>query len=524
MNHAPKERAVNSLVLLALSTAFVAGNFLWQGHDGFNLWDEGFLWYGAQQIIADEVPIRDFMAYDPGRYYWSAAYFSLVGDTGIIALRTAVAVFQVAGLYAGLWTISIALRQHKAKSVVYLCVGAVTLMAWMYPRHKIFDISISMIIVASLTYLLLNPSTARYFLLGAIVGLAAVFGRNHGVYGAVASLTAIGWLTIKAPQASVRWKGILFWTLGVVVGYLPVLAMCLFIPGYLSAFIDTVVFMLEQGNTNLPLPIPWPWKVTFGTVGLAIEVRWFLVGIFFIALVAFGAGALAWIFKERLGRRYVRPELVAVACAALPYAHFAFARADVGHLAQGIYPLLVGIFIVVAIVESWASKLALGVATASASLFILAAWQPGVLARTQEGWQQVNVSGSTLSMDPGTAEAVNLLRDLTDRYAPAGKAVLVLPFWPGAYPLLGRHAPLWEIYALSPRSEDFQRAEIERIRKANPGFALVFNMAMDGREELRFSNSHRLIDAYIRSHFEVVPTSAKPALEIYKAPDEANVH
>jgi len=191
MNHAIHERAINTLVLLALSASFVIGNFLWQGHDSFNLWDEGFLWYGAKQIIAGQIPIRDFMAYDPGRYFWSAGYFSLVGDTGIMALRASVAMFQVLGVYAGLWTIAIALRGNSLKKLAFLCITGLALMAWMYPRHKIFDISISMIIVAGLTYLLLNPTVKRYFLLGVIIGLAAVFVRNHGVYGAVASVTAM---------------------------------------------------------------------------------------------------------------------------------------------------------------------------------------------------------------------------------------------------------------------------------------------------------------------------------------------
>lgn len=517
MNHATHDRAVSPLALLALSAFFVIANFLWQGHDSFNLWDEGFLWYGAKQIIAGQVPILDFMAYDPGRYYWSAAYFALAGDTGIMTLRASVAVFQVLGVYAGLWAVSVALRGSAVKKLAFLCITALALLAWMYPRHKIFDMSISMIIVAGLTYLLLNPTALRYFLLGILVGLAAVFGRNHGVYGAVASLIAIGWLAISAPQTGNRFKGIVPWASGVVVGYLPVLAMCVLIPGYFKAFIDTIVFMLEQGNTNLPLPIPWPWTVGFGTAGVIIETRWFLIGMCFIALLAFGIGALGWVFKERLRGRAVRPELVAVACATLPYAHFAFARADVGHLAQGIYPMLLGVFILLAALNAWVSKLILGALTASVSLFILAAWQPGILARTQDGWQQVNVSGSTLSMDAGTANAVKLLRDLRDRYAPEGRTVLVLPFWPGAYPLLERDAPLWEIYALSPRSEDFQRAEIERIKKADPGFVFVFNMAMDGREALRFSNSHRLMDEYIRANFDPVLPTPDPAYEIYKA-------
>lgn len=70
---------------------------------------------------------------------------------------------------------------------------------------------------------------------------------------------------------------------------------------------------------------------------------------------------------------------------------------------------------------------------------------------------------------------------------------------------------------MSPRSEEFQRNEIEEIKKANPGFALVFDMAMDGREELRYSNSHRLIDEYIRANFERIQDSPNAAYLIYKA-------
>ncbi|KPY63943.1 Uncharacterized protein ALO93_05182, partial [Pseudomonas amygdali pv. sesami] len=88
-----------------------------------------------------------------------------------------------------------------------------------------------------------------------------------------------------------------------------------------------------------------PWTVGFGTAGVVIETRWFLIGLCFMGLIVFGSGALAWVFKERIKGRAVPPGLVAVACATLPYAHYAFARADVGHLAQGIYPLLLGIFI-----------------------------------------------------------------------------------------------------------------------------------------------------------------------------------
>ena len=517
MNEIINQRKLGPAWIFAISLSLVILNFLWQGHDGFNLWDEGYLWYGARQINTGEIPLRDFMAYDPGRYYWSAAFLALGHDDGIITLRLSVAVFQVLGLWAGLWTIANCLKWRKSQQFIFLYIAAVTLMAWMYPRHKIFDISISMITVGVLMYMLNRPNRGRCFAAGLAVGFAAVFGRNHGVYGALASILAITWLSAAEWSAHEIYQRLTAWAAGVIVGFLPVLLMCLIVPGYMAAFLESILFMLQQGNTNLPLPVPWPWTVGWGTAGALIETRWFLIGLCFIALILFGAASLIWVFRARLKGLKVQPPLVAVACAALPYSHYAFARADVGHLAQGIYPLLLGVFLIAAALRKSVASIAIAALATGMSMFILAAWQPGWLARTQTGWEKVDVGQAHLRVDPSTAEAVKLLRRLTAEYAPNGRSVLVLPFWPGAYPLLNRHAPVWEIYALSPRSEDFQRQEIERIRNANPGFVLVFDMAMDGREELRFSNSHKLINEYIIQNFVQTNSSPDPAYKIYKA-------
>ena len=109
-----------------------------------------------------------------------------------------------------------------------------------------------------------------------------------------------------------------------------------------------------------------------------------------------------------------------------------------------------------------------------------------------------------------------LLSKLARQYAPDGQTFNVTPLWPGAYPLLERKSPMWEVYALFPRSQAFEQAEIERIKIANPGFAVVLDIPLDGRNELRFKNTHPLIDQYIRDNFDSLPNLSFPGIQIYK--------
>ena len=85
-----------------------------------------------------------------------------------------------------------------------------------------------------------------------------------------------------------------------------------------------------------------------------------------------------------------------------------------------------------------------------------------------------------------TADDIALLRRLAGKYATDGQSFIATPYWPGAYALLERKSPMWEIYALFPRRPGFERAEIARIRIAMPKFAIVIDLPLDGRDELRF--------------------------------------
>ena len=184
---------------------------LLQGRVGFSLWDEGYLWYGVQRVMAGEVPGRDFLAYDPGRYYWSAGVMSLFGDSGIVSLRNSVALFECFGI-----ALALALVAHNREKSDYslLSLFAIALLVWMFPNHKLFDITVSIILLAALASVVHHQSTQRYFALGLIVGLAALFGRNHGVYGASASVGVMIYIALIGREIKLS-KTFGWWCIGV---------------------------------------------------------------------------------------------------------------------------------------------------------------------------------------------------------------------------------------------------------------------------------------------------------------------
>src|SRR6185437_1454732 len=94
----PPHRYPSYLEAVLLSAAAAAFVFLIQWRYGFNWGDEGWLWYISQRVAVGQVPIRDVFSYDPGRYYWSAAIFKILGRNGFFEQLLANYLFGIFGL------------------------------------------------------------------------------------------------------------------------------------------------------------------------------------------------------------------------------------------------------------------------------------------------------------------------------------------------------------------------------------------------------------------------------------------
>jgi len=485
------------LLALALAVAAVMATFKWQGTTGLSLQDEGQLWYSSQRVMHGETPQVDFDPYyEPGRYYLAAAVMSLLHDDGIVALRIAFALVEAMAIFGALMLLA---SMQEERDWPMLGLWLVILVLWMYPRHKLIDIATSIALVGALAWCLRVQAPERYLVLGAVVAVATIFGRNHGFYGGVASMIAVAYLAIRG--AETRWvRAFALLAAGFAFVACCALVYASTVPGWLAAIRDSFLLVFDRGTTNFWLPIPWPWTVHIGGHFELETLRQLLIGVLVVALLAV---PLAGYYRAmRLPVQDIPRNAVGLAATFLawPYAHHALSRADLGHIAQGIFPMLILLMTMFLRGRRSVRLLTISALVVVSAIVMLPA-HPGVLAWGAGTWRPVLIGRDTLLVQPDVERHVVLLRALADRYAPDGEAILVTPLWPGAYSILDRRAPVWEIYALWPRSEAFQLKEIERLKTAMPRLIVVVDTPLDGREELRFSNTHPLFMRYIKDNF-----------------------
>jgi hypothetical protein len=514
----PDRPALNLIILSAL---LVFASFLLEGNVGLHIADEGFLWYGTIRTALGDVPIRDFQAYDPGRYYWGALWFKIIGNNGIMALRVSEALFQLVGL-----SLFMLLLRRVLSSRLALLAAASILMIWMFPLWKIYEPVITIAAVYFAVLLIEHPTRKRHLVAGIFVGIAAFFGRNHGLYCFVAFLSLILFSWWKLDRKELAGKlGV--WTVGISIGYAPMLLMFSFVPGFFSTFVEGIKFNIHQG-TNLPLRVPWPWVGDYSRLSVRGSIQLFTVGLLYVVLPLFYFLATSLLIKSW---RRLSPVLMCSTVVGITYLHYSFDRPHLFYLAWTIPPFLIGVIAIAGhliksnrkvpativwallLIMSWAAldqapevyTLAKARALVKAKVFRR---NNGDLKLAMRDYNLVpaDISGDHLWIDDAVAQAVAGARAITQEFIPANELILIAPYWTVLYPLLGKEAPLHEIYFLFPQSKVKQERMISDLTRSQVNWAIICHHYLDGRPELAFEYTHGYVWQYLTANFETIRT------------------
>jgi len=200
--------------------------FVIQGQTGFSLWDEGFLWYGVQRIVQGDLPIRDFFAYDVGRYLWLALGMTIWGDTGLVAFRFGLATMQIVVLMSALL-----LFRRTALLLWAIPIVSLVISLWAWPAYRMPDVMIVVVAVAALTVMQRYAHWTGFVLgMGILYGLATILVgdmRKHIAFFVFGMLVvAVSWLLRRR-----HWRQVLAWLgdglMGVVYRRVAVARLCI---------------------------------------------------------------------------------------------------------------------------------------------------------------------------------------------------------------------------------------------------------------------------------------------------------
>ena len=488
------------LVCFLVSSVWFLLTWRW----GFDLADEGFYWYGAQHMLAGEWPLYDFAAYDIGRYAWAATWMWLLDDSGIFVARLAAQAMLFPAWVYIVWKCVRALPEPRSTGWIcaWTVVATLLLAIWVRPYYKSADFVGCLMVVAALDLLISSRIDRQVFGAGCLVGLAAIIGRNHGLYGVAGAVLSACFLLVRG-EPLVRLQRIArVFTLGVICGFGPNLLLMALVPNYLEGFLLSIRQLFELGSTNISAPAPWPWTLPWAEGGIIYTSLCDLgeaVAFVMVALVP------VWVCLVLLPAQNRRSPILPsnsffLACmlASLPYSHYAFSRADLTHLSLSAYPLMLACLV-----------MPLGrPAVRAAGLLLLSLWifasnhpalSMGILGRPH---RTISVYSSKIEAPASVEQRTSgVLRGLN---ALKAESFVALPDMPTLHAMMKEPMRLRDIYVLFRRSDAYQEKEISRLERNPPQVIVISTALLQNQKQMSFARLAPVIHAWITQHYELV--------------------
>jgi hypothetical protein len=493
----PPHRYPSYLEAVLLSAAAATFVFLIQWRYGFNWGDEGWLWYISQRVAVGQVPIRDVFSYDPGRYYWSAAIFKILGRNGFFEQLLANYLFGILGLAVTYVAMS-AVGVSRSWRITILALLAIVLG---FPRHKVYEQTLSLVATACVAFVFSGPQKLnRWLLYGLASGLAAFMGKNSGLYFGIAAL--LTFLLLRMSGIRLRVVRVLACvSAGILIGYSPMLLMAIALHGFASAFWNSVI-MTRNWSWSVPIPFPWT-SHALALHGLDLA-QWRAVSWLCVA-VPLTYALVVW--KGLRGQTQGEQALaLGASLAGIPYLHHAFHQADFPHIAQGVVP-----FVVAAGISShllWVHQRQRWAVASLAALccLLLTSWLPmepliqhlRARAHAPQSLAKIDIGNNTFEVAVRQAEVMQVVRNIFRSCGAVDESFFEAPYYPGMYAFLQTRSPTWDTDFFWPRNDRIQQQEVESLLQNRTSLLLINREAMfDGHQWLRIAATNPILAQYV---------------------------
>ncbi|MCL4506045.1 MAG: glycosyltransferase family 39 protein [Chloroflexi bacterium] len=192
------------LGVLLFAVAFVY--FLPGINQAVNIYDEGIIVYSAVRVMEGQLPYRDFWSiYSPGQFYALAAAFKLFGVT----IQTERLLDTTLRAFVPLFAFLVAARLTNRRTALVAWAGTTAWMAfyvysyqyqWVfygYPAYPAIALCLAAIWLMTIYF---TEQRVRWLAAsGVMLGIAALFRHDFGIYCGVGQVAALGLYSLLQP-------------------------------------------------------------------------------------------------------------------------------------------------------------------------------------------------------------------------------------------------------------------------------------------------------------------------------------
>lgn len=463
---------------------------------GLGIADEGYLCYGAQQLVHGKVPIRDFRAYDPGRYLWVGLFMKIFGETFHVQ-RLAMSFVMVTTLSLSGWLIFQVSENWYVAGLTELL-----LYLWLQPYYKSFEALTCLLTIASGYLILSDPSKHTLLYAGLIHGLAYFIGLNLGLYASAALFLLCLICLITSPLDILTISSAFI--AGTTIGLLPFLYFVLRHRGFAKAYwTEKVLTIFKRGTTNLSLPLPigskpapqWDNHSRLKRIFFRLTIN--LLPLIHLCSIVIG-------FTQIDTAKDLSALLISAGIIGLASLHHLYSRCDIVHLCLSIQPAFLGLITVCILFFPTAGTLYVLVFLIICSIMVNNKNIKNTARRfsRKKSLTTLCLNNEFFLLPASRAEPLQQLGKIIGANSKEDDKCFFAPQMPGFYTLYNRAPAAYDTYCVYPANEEKQKRMIRELAGNKTALAIIYDTKLDGRESLRFSKTHPRVYSYLTESFE----------------------